>query len=526
MTRHKLGVLLAGAFSIAALVAAGASGGPNAPGFKTSTPAMLTGATGVSVEPLITVGDTLPGGYRFESIPDGIAVGKTNGNGTVDIFVNHETSLVPFPLPAPTVAGRADFVNSIVSKLRLHQTSAGILKGDYVIPSSANYQRFCSNFLASKEHGFERDILFTNEEARDHVNRTGTAWPPVAGAEQPGVVVALDVKSGAYKSIYGMGRHNHENSVAIPEYGYPVLLSGDDTFVSNPPESQLYMYVAQDGDAVWNDDGTLYAFVADGSKTNYNQVTTADTLTGQFLAVPEPFASGKRLDGSGADITQAADFPGFASPPAGVPDGPQWVLDQWGNAANNSYGKNVFDFVRIEDIAYDRNDPNVVYLADSGRGSGMSSPNGRIWRMVLDEGDPTKVTSLTILIEGGSATGVLGDIHQPDNLETTERSLFIQEDPSTANQFVTPARIWRYDLATNTREVVATINAIGPSTNPGSWESSGIVDASSVLGPGAFLVDVQAHTWEIERNPEPPVLNQVNSMREAGQLLLMRVPGE
>ena len=132
--------------------------------------------------------------------------------------------------------------------------------------------------------------------------------------------------------------------------------------------------------------------------------------------------------------------------------------------------------------------------------------------MVLDENDPTKVTSLTILIEAGSATGVLGDIHQPDNLETTERSLFIQEDPSTANQFVTPARIWRYDLATNTREVVATINAIGPSTNPGSWESSGIVDASSVFGTGAFLVDVQAHTWEIERNPEPPVLNQVNSM--------------
>ena len=496
-------------------VFATAATGQGGPGFKTSQTAMLTCPGCSEVDPIITVGETLPSGYRFESIPDGISIGKSNGKGTVDIYVNHETSLVPFPLPAPGVVGRSDFTNSIVSKLRLHQKSAGVLKGDYVIPSSANYQRFCSNFLVSKDHGFERDLLLTNEEARDHVNRTGTAWPPGPGAEQPGVVVALDVKSGEYKSIYGMGRHNHENSVGVPGYGYPVVLSGDDTFVSNPPESQLYLYVAENGNAVWNDEGTLYAFVADG-KTNYNEVTTADVLTGEFVAVPEPIASGKRPDGS--DITRAVDFPAYPAPPSGVPDGPQWVLDQWGNTLN----KPVFDFVRIEDIAYDRNDSNVVYLADSGRGSGTIRPNGRIWKMVLDPNQPTKVTSLTILIEGGNATGVAGDIHQPDNLETTERSLLIQEDPSTANQFGNPARIWRYDLVAQTKEVVATVNLTGPATNPGSWESSGIVDASSVLGPGAFLVDIQSHGWELERSPEPPVPNQVNFMREAGQMLLLR----
>ena len=505
---------------MAALAVAASAGGKNG-GFKTAVPPMLTGAPDVSVEALISVGDTLPGGYTFEAIPDGISIGKTNGAGTVDIYVNHETSAVPFPLPSATVAGRADFTNSLVSKLRLSQHGAGVLKGDIVIPSSANYQRFCSNFIVSEEHGFERDLLLTNEEARDYVNRTGTAWPPGSGAEQPGVVVALDVKSGAYKSIYGMGRHNHENSVGVPGYGYPVLLSGDDTFVSNPPESQLYMYSADDGDAVWNDEGSLYAFVASG-KTTYYDMAVGDDVSGEFIPVPEPVASGKRPDGS--DITRAVDFPSYAAPPAGVPDGPQWVLDQWGNAANNDQGKNVFDFVRIEDIAYDRTNPNVVYLADSGRGSGTARPNGRIWKMVLDPDEPTKVLSLSILIEGSNSLGVVGEIHQPDNLETTANSLLIQEDPSTANQFSNPARIWRYDLEDGTKEVVATINAIGPSTNPGSWESSGIVDASSVFGPGAFLVDVQAHTWELERVPEPPVVNQVNLMREAGQLLLITIP--
>lgn len=522
MTKRKLGVLLAGLVAVSAVATAAAVAGDNESGFKTAVPAMLTGASGVSVTPLISVGDALPGGYRFEAIPDGIAIGKTNGKGTVDIYVNHETSAVPFPLPSSTVAGRADFTNSMVSKLRLNQHSAGVLKGDYSIPSSANYQRFCSNFLATKEHGFGRDLLLTNEEARDHVNRSGTAWPAGQGAEQPGVVVALDTKSGAYKSIYGMGRHNHENSVAIPGYGYPVVLSGDDTFVSNPPESQLYMYVADDGDAVWNDEGALYAFVATG-KTTYYDMNVGDDVSGEFIAVPEPIASGKRADGS--DITRAVDYPGYAAPPAGVPDGPQWVLDQWGNSANNQPGKNVFDFVRIEDIAYDRTDPNIVYLADSGRGSGGSLPNGRIWKMVLNPSDPTDVLSLSILIEGSDLTGQVGDIHQPDNLETTQNSLLIQEDPSTANQFGNPARIWRYDFTARTKEVVATVNLIGPSTNPGSWESSGIVDASSVFGPGAFLVDVQAHGWELERSPEPPVVDQVNLMREAGQLLLIKIPG-
>ena len=67
-----------------------------------------------------------------------------------------------------------------------------------------------------------------------------------------------------------MGRHNHENSVAIPGYGKPVVLSGDDSFVSNPAQSQLYSYIADSSDAVWNDEGDLWAFVADGVDDYYD----------------------------------------------------------------------------------------------------------------------------------------------------------------------------------------------------------------------------------------------------------------
>jgi hypothetical protein len=56
----------------------------------------------------------------------------------------------------------------------------------------------------------------------------------------------------------------------------------------------------------------------------------------------------------------------------------------------------------------------------------------------------------------------------------------------------------------------------------GNWESSGIVDASKAFGKDMFLIDVQAHGWEIDTvvNPTPP-----SFMRENGQLLLVRIPG-
>ena len=38
---------------------------------------MLTGVGNVSVKPLVTVGDVLPGGIKFEGIPDGIAIDPT-----------------------------------------------------------------------------------------------------------------------------------------------------------------------------------------------------------------------------------------------------------------------------------------------------------------------------------------------------------------------------------------------------------------------------------------------------------------
>ena len=79
--------------------------GDNNSGFQTSQPAMLTAVMGgVQVTPLLTVGDVLPSGFRFEALPDGISL-RTRGQGRVDLFINHETSKVPFPYNTASTHG-------------------------------------------------------------------------------------------------------------------------------------------------------------------------------------------------------------------------------------------------------------------------------------------------------------------------------------------------------------------------------------------------------------------------------------
>jgi uncharacterized protein DUF839 len=496
----------------------------HAAGFKTSQPAMLTPlAPGSSVEPIINVGETLPSGYTFESIPDGISLARLHGQGKHDVavWVNHETSLVPFPIRVPPLLTESDEKNAELSELLLGRKSAGVLAGRLAIPSSANYQRFCSNFLAGKKQGFERPLVLTNEEASDPVNRTGTAYPPGPGAEQAGLVVAYDPQTGQYRSIYSMGRMNHENAVALPHYHHPVVLTGDDTFTA--PSSQLYLYRADSAGDLWNDKGALYAFKSsDAAVNDYGDLSGSKSVSGTFIPVPDAIARGD-----------------------------QTGLETWSNA------NNVFQFIRVEDIAYDpksKHGERVVYFADTGepralpdattgrlrRGPALTDgkptigpwPNGRIFKLVLDKKDPLKVKSLSILIDGdvkgAAGAGDVSLIHQPDNVETTKKSLLIQEDPGAHNQYAptntsgTTARIWRYDLKDGTLEVVARVNqSLDPAAQQGAWESSGIVDASKAFGKGTFLTNVQAHTIWVHQ----VTVGSAVFKTEAGQLLLLKIPG-
>jgi len=168
---------------------------------------------------------------------------------------------------------------------------------------------------------------------------------------------------------------------------------------------------------------------------------------------------------------------------------------------------------------------------------------------VLDPNDPTIVTSLTVLVEGDdNPVKTLGEVHQPDNVETTANGLLLTEDPGSSQQFTaaqqlsdpnaTTARLWWVPFS-GAAQVVARVNQSAdggptdvdgrPAGNWGAWESTGIVDASAAFGPDMFLINVQAHTLWVEKAPgddnngdgQPDFTYK----REGGQLMLIKIPG-
>ncbi len=489
-------------------------------GYRTAQPAMLTldptAPIGSSLLPIINSGETLEslGGFTFEGIPDGIGAMPGATAGTVDVFINHEQSHVPF-------GGLGDLVDASVSKLTLDTTSGdeSVLGASVAIPPTAGYLRFCSSTMAGPAEGLDRYLYFTNEESNDVVPvPAGAPYGPDPSLDpmrQAGYSVVLDPATGAFTQVPGMGRHNHENTMVVPGgWEQIAVLSGDDTFFSRTPDwSQLYLYLADDEDELVADHGSLWAFrvthtdegkvdEADpfNGANDYGDIGSGEVWRGRFIHVPKAIARGLTADR------------------------PQNALEDWANA------NNVFQFIRVEDTAYDKSNPRVVYLADTGErrmvpdpttgrlkrnpssGPFGPFPNGRVYRMEFSAENPRKVDSFSILLnaDAGAPGGALGPIFQPDNVGTSLNSLMVQEDTSQAF-----SRVWRLDLALGTWSIVATVN-------DRDWESSGIVDVSTWFGPGSWLLDVQAHDVFVASAPGSP---GVTLKREGGQLLLMRIPG-
>jgi len=329
--------------------------------------------------------------------------------------------------------------------------------------------------------------------------------------------VYLDTANGKIGVLAGSGRHNHENTVIVPGgWGGIFSLSGDDTFTfpstpDRPNLSQLYAFSSQNWKAFQKDEGTMWAFRVTGTQdgavdpeypfngaNDYLDIEVGDTFSGEFIAVPPGVARGD------------------------TPKAPQDELEDWSNDAN------VFQFVRVEDVAYDPDDPRVVYLADTGnsnlahpdpdtgrlyRGSSGTSSDGRIFKLVLNEDDPTIVDEFSILVEASSI-----EMRSPDNLDVGHDSLMVQEDTSKFS------KIWLYDLDGETWTHVAT-------ATEEKAETSGIVDVSRWFGDGWWALDVQSHSNQSFEaghtyvHPVTGVSTSYTARRENGQLLLMHVPG-
>jgi hypothetical protein len=525
--------VLAAAAAVILLAAIPTGAAAHHRGFRTTSPAFVSLENGIkgSVIPLVNSGEKVRGTV-FEGLPDGIGVAPAHPDRVsssshpryVDLYVTHEQSHVPFGLSATTVF--ADFQDSSVSRLRVDTRTKKIQNLTVALSPDLGFIRFCSATMVGPNEGFQNYKFLVNEESNDVIPVPGGApygSDPATGAglRQAGYSAVLNTKTGHVGLLETAGRMNHENLVVVPGWRDGVFgLTGDDTFTSpstadRPNLSQLYMYGAGSNSRFLGGDGHLWAFrVTSGNAgpvdpadpqndaNDFFEINVGDNWKGEFIRVPDAVAQGT------------------------TGDLPQDALEDWSNA------NNVFQFIRIEDIAYDPDHPRKVYFADTGNSRliedpgtgrpyraasgtpGTSSSNGRVFKMVMSKHDPTRVKSFKVLAEASD----LG-MRSPDNIAVSHKSIMVQEDTSSFS------KIWRYDLATKTWTHVATATQ-----EPA--ETSGIVDVSRWFGPGWWALDVQSHTDQALNNhyltwtgPTPPGGDQYRLHRENGQLLLMHLPG-
>ena len=146
---------------------------------------------------------------------------------------------------------------------------------------------------------------------------------------------------------------------------------------------------------------------------------------------------------------------------------------------------------------------------------------GRLYRLDLNPDNVLGSCKLTVVYNADHIIADGGDIAvSPDNIDVSEDYLMINEDGTAQSRVVMADKgrngnIWRINLHNGDVDNVAEMTSIGRDgrqTNPGVWETSGIIDASSFFGPDSWLFDVQAHS----PSPAPP-----RNTVEDGQLLLM-----
>jgi Bacterial protein of unknown function (DUF839) len=474
-------------WAVAAVLALAATLVPTSPAaapVNTAKPPYLVAtAPGVVVDPILSTGDIV-GSYQMSGIPDGLGAyaidddddddghrGDDDGDDESFVVVmNHELGR-SFPNTPPGVDAR-------ISRLEIDRKTRSVHDAEYLFTGLEGFERFCSSTLLLKSG---RPFYFTGEEA---VPMAGQ--PP--GPAHDGSSIVLDPDTGMWRETAHFGHLQHENVVPL-ELKKWVFLTSEDDFRPGLP-SYLYAYIADSFNrGLRGRDGSLYVWKADNPAKNQNSaVVKGESIPGHFVPIPQD---------ENANSTALKDA---------------------------AAARDAFRFDRLEDIAVRPDIKGRTYIADTGKAPpGQPAARGRIYQFDIDPRDPTEAT-LKMILNGDAPDN--DDIYNPDNMDASKRVLVIQEDRESA--FRDPpfsggyGRVLVYDFRSKTLRSVARVNTPAP-LRPGTWESSGVIDARDVLGKNWWLLDVQAHSTTA---PQPgPTLTPNSSQGEDGQLLAIKIPG-
>lgn len=458
------------------------------------------------VQPLLTVGDQVPNTsdtnrtFQMIGIPDGLGAYQTECGETI-LFMNQELGRTVVSQPN---VGEMPLRGAFISRWVLDR-AARVVSGEvaydsitdestgtvYPVATTNNtapsFARFCSASLSYQEAGLDRPMYFTGEES--------------GGAD------TFDGRGGSAVVVYDRELHTLPKLGRIPWENALVRPSNEKTTVimcmedgPTTPDNQLYMYVgAKDkstGASVLSrnglDTGKLYTFVADAGYPTNEIGYTNGTITGSWVEVTNAAAL------TDAELETASDATG------------------------------AFGFIRIEDGAWSKRDKNKFYFVTTGNGAGNRL--GRLYEVNFDKKNILGKATLTMIFNADVIEAAGGDIaFAPDNMDVSKDYIMINEDghSDSRSKYAARARegsIWRLDLKNGfAAKRIAELNPVGTEIAsgatqppavpvPGTWETSGIIDASDFFGRDSWLTVVQAHSPSLA--PAPLTV-------EDGQLVLL-----
>ncbi len=512
LRRHLLVVAVGGAALIAAVAspALGHRGGhasASTTGPSTSTePYVLPVADGVFIKSLLTVDDdgSASNGYELVGIPDGL--GAVGGDGlNFTLFMNHELR------DTQGIARRHGQAGAFVSTFSIDRKTFEIDEGadtidpgvrywNYVTqsyqstgsPAGPNprnpadtfvaqpdaFSRFCSSTLSAPRQfrnprsgrGYSGQVYFANEESNDEGRVFGV------------------LTDGTAQQLPRLGQATWENTKPAYNRTDTTLVIGEEDGPAGP-FSQLSIYRG-----VKRSKGNAFDRAGLTNGTHYVLDALDDTVAtdAQFRTT---VGKGKPVE---FDLSEV-----------------DW--DQSGARQNAEAAADGLSLNRIEDATWDPSHPDTFYFVTTEGGDttqrepGVTRDGGGLWRLVFkDIEHPELGGTIELLLDGSEAPYP----NKPDNLDIDMRgNLLIQED-SGNNAHV--GRIVAYDTETGARGVVAEFDpelfaAGAPGLITLDEESSGIIDASRVIGPGWWLFDAQVH--KASPNPENVELGQLLAMK-------------
>ncbi|MDI9341392.1 MAG: T9SS type A sorting domain-containing protein [Sediminibacterium sp.] len=425
---------------------------------SSQSPYLIPSVPGCTITSVLTASD-VAGGYRMCGLADGTGA-YDNGDGTFTFLINHEMGNTSGVNRAHGQKG------AFVSKWIINKNTLAVVSGTDLIQNVnlwngsgyTNYNasnsttlcafgRFCSADLpevsafynSTTSLGTQDRIFMNGEESGSE----GRAFAHIASG----------TNAGSTYELPHLGKASWENAVAKPNSGNKTVVC----LLDDSSPGQVYFYI--------------------GAKTNTGTPVDKAGLTNGKLY-------GVSVNGMLAESSASVPVAGTT-----------FTLIDLGNvsaisgASLNTLSNNsgVTTFLRPEDGAWNLSSPNDFYFVTT---NSFTSPS-RLWKLTFTNASNPEL--------GGTITAVLDGTEGPKMMDNmcinSTGQILIQEDPGNQSYL---ARMWSYDIA---KDIVTPIAEHDPArfvSGASSFltqdeEASGIIDASSILGPNTYLFVDQAH---------------------------------